>query len=77
MPKVQPLPMTVSQAALKIYGESTRRTQRTVQRLIQRKVFEGVQLLDPAAKRPTYLIPEVEVDKFIASEKKRGQSTKD
>jgi hypothetical protein len=69
--------MTVSMAAAKIYGESTPRTQRKVQRLIQRKAFPGVRPLDPTAKRPTYLIPEAEVDTFIAAEKKRDQSVED
>lgn len=77
MPKARTADMTVSMAAAKIYGEASPRTTRAVQRLIQRKVFPGVRLLDPDAKRPTYLIPEAEVDAFIATEKKRSQSKED
>ena len=77
MTKALPADMTVSMAAVKIFGEASPRTTRAVQRLIQRKVFTGVRPIDPTAKRPTYLIPEAEVVAFIAAKKKRGQSKED
>jgi hypothetical protein len=77
MPKKQVRDMTVSQAAMKIFGDKTYATVKVVHRLIQAGTFPGVRRLDPTQKTSPYLIPEVEVDAFLAAEKKRGQSMKD
>jgi hypothetical protein len=66
--------MTVSQAALKIFGEKSHRTIKAVQRLIHAGVFPGARRIDPEFKTSPYLIPEVEIDAFIAAKKKRGQA---
>ena len=66
--------MTVSQAALKIFGEKTHRTIKAVQRLIHAGVFPGARRIDPQFKTSPYLIPEVEIDAFIRAEKKRAQT---
>lgn len=69
--------MTVSQAAVKIFGTKSHRTVKAVQRLIQAGTFPGARQLDPELRTSPYLIPEVEVDAFIAAEKKPGQSSTD
>ncbi len=69
--------MTVSQAALKIFGEKTFATVKAVHRLIHAGTFPSARQLDPTISTSPYLIPEVEVDSFIAAEKKRGQPVKD
>ena len=73
MPKTAVPDLSVSQTAVKIYGEASGSTVRSVQRLIQRGAFPGARKLDPSKHTSPYLIPSVEVDAFIAAEKKRGQ----
>lgn len=77
MPKSVGPDLSVSQTAEKIHGEASSSAIRSVQRLIQRGVFPGAHKLNPSKKTSPYLIPVVEVDAFLATEKKRGQSRKD
>lgn len=74
MPKSQGRPLTVALAAMKIFGEKTDRTTRAVLRLIDRGIFPGAYVADPSAKRSFHLIPETEVDAYLATRKKRGQT---
>jgi len=76
MPKAQVREMSISQAAIKIFGEKSYRTLKAVQRLIHAGVFPGARKLDPELKTSPYLIPEVEIDAFLAAKKKRGQSVR-
>jgi hypothetical protein len=62
--------MTVSQAALKIFGEKTHGTVKAVQRLYHAGAFPGARPLDPTVKKSPILIPEVAVDAFLAARKK-------
>ncbi len=75
MPKAQVRDMTLSQAALKIFGEKSHRTIKAVHRLIHTGVFPGARKLVPEFRTSPYILPEAEVDAFIAA-KKRGQSAK-
>ena len=77
MPKTQARDRTVSQAATKIYGQKTHGTVKAVQWLIQAETFPGAHKVDPSVNNSPYFIPGVEVEAFIATNKKRGQSEKD
>jgi hypothetical protein len=67
MPKAQTQLVTVSQAAMKIFGEKSHRTIKAVQRLILSGVFPGAHKIDPEFRRSPYVIPDDEVQAFIAS----------
>jgi hypothetical protein len=70
MPKAQVRDMTISQAAVKIFGEKSYRTLKAVQRLVLAGTFPGARKLVPELKTSPYLIPEAEVDAFIAAKNK-------
>jgi len=68
--------ITVSQAAVKIYDDAGHNAVQSVLRLIHRKVFPGARKLEPDKLTSPYLIPEAEVDAYLATEIKHGQATK-
>jgi len=76
MPKEQAKLVTVSQASIRIYGEKSYRTKKAVQRLIHAGAFPGARKIDPDVATSPYVIPDDEVQAFIAQEKKRGQAHK-
>lgn len=76
MAKPHPVVMTVAQAAQKIFGEKSYRTIKAVHRLIHAGAFPNARKIDADWKRSAYVIPETEIDAFIAAEKKRGQADK-
>ena len=76
MPKTQAAPVTISQAAIRIFGEKSYRTRKAIQRLIHAGVFPGARKIDPTVSTSPYVIPDDEVQAFIAEQKKRGQASK-
>ncbi len=76
MPKSVGPDLSVSQTAVRIYGEESAATAKAVQRLIQRGALPGARKLDPSKRTSPYLIPEVVVDAFLAAKKRRGQTGK-
>ncbi len=77
MPKTAGPDLSVSQTAVRIFGEESAATIKAVQRLIQRQALPGARKLDPSKRTSPYLIPEAAVDAFLAAEKKRSQSKED
>lgn len=75
MPKSAGNLLSVSQATEKIRAALGDVTIRTVQREVVRGSFPGARKLDPTKHTSPYLIPEAEVDAFIA-ERKRAQTHK-